>query len=924
VRLPFRDGRADSARRRREKVYELDFLKEKNTMSTFVSKLLALMLGRSRATRRASGSRRNTRQSSRSIRLALEMLEDRNLLSGFSDPGFETPKVGLGAYVYDPSGSAWTFSGTSGVAGNGSGFTSGNPNAPQGTQVAFMQGTGSVSQAVNLSAGTYTISFEAAQRGNWQDSSQTFAVEVDGQVVGTFTPDSTSYSSYTTDPFTVTAGTHTIAFVGLDPDGGDNTAFLDQLSIKDPSLPLTANAGPAESGNAGSPIAFTGSATGGSGSDRYSWNFGDGTAPVTGTLTPTHTYAAAGNYTVTLTVTDSAGDISQASTTATVYNNFTVNAGGPYSGIAGSPIRFTASASDPTDTSGGFTYTWSFGDGTTARGASVSHTYATAGNYTATVTVTESDGTTASANATVTVSGSGNGAPNEPLLYSSNLQLLGSFRVPNYTDGTDTLNFSNGVLAYDPTTNGLFITGQNGAIAEIAIPQTIVNSSNLDDLTTSTLLQPFTDVLDQLPQPLPADFIGNGQAIGGLLVQNGQLIGTDYAYYADGIQPTSHFVLDSLDLSTAQVQGLYPVNGRLAAGYMTAIPSEWQGVLGYPDLTGLSGAPIISTESSGPAALGFDPSTLSYATTASNTPFLYYPVNNPLGPYSGTADPLQNATSQVGGDVFVPGTSSLLFIGSTGTNYIGYGPPGIEGPWSLNGGYALQVWAYNANDLLAVEQGALQSWQVQPYDVWNLSLPLQPNFDEGSGGSQSVIGGVAFDAATNRLYVSVLSGDTEAPYSDLPLIYVFQVNVPSGSAPAVAAAPQVGTLAATPADMSNWPITGNGTGQGDAYTGPNATASVPAGTQMTLTAGNVYALTPGAAITQVAFYLSPNGGSVFNSSSDQLLGDGTPSTLANAEHNYTLTMSTAGLTSGTYTLFVQATDSDGQVSDVVETTLTIA
>jgi PKD repeat protein len=844
VRLPFRDGRADSARRRREKVYELDFLKEKNTMSTFVSKLLALMLGRSRATRRASGSRRNTRQSSRSIRLALETLEDRNLLSGFNDPDFGTPNVGAGSYsafVYDPSGSAWTFSGSSGVAGNGSGFTSGNPNAPQGTQVAFMQGTGSVSQAVNLSAGTYTISFEAAQRGNWQDSSQTFAVEVDGQVVGTFTPDSTSYSSYTTDPFTVTAGTHTIAFVGLDPDGGDNTAFLDQLSIN----------------------------------------------------------------------------------TATVYN-LVVDVGGPYSGIAGSPIRFTASASDPTDTSGGFTYTWSFGDGTTARGASVSHTYATAGNYTATVTVTESDGTTASANATVTVSGSGNGAPNEPLLYSSNLQLLGSFRVPNYTDGTDTLNFSNGVLAYDPTTNGLFITGQNGAIAEIAIPQTIVNSSNLDDLTTSTLLQPFTDVLDQLPQPLPADFIGNGQAIGGLLVQNGQLIGTDYAYYADGIQPTSHFVLDSLDLSTAQVQGLYPVNGRLAAGYMTAIPSEWQGVLGYPDLTGLSGAPIISTESSGPAALGFDPSTLSYATTASNTPFLYYPVNNPLGPYSGTADPLQNATSQVGGDVFVPGTSSLLFIGSTGTNYIGYGPPGIEGPWSLNGGYALQVWAYNANDLLAVEQGALQSWQVQPYDVWNLSLPLQPNFDEGSGGSQSVIGGVAFDAATNRLYVSVLSGDTEAPYSDLPLIYVFQVNVPSGSAPAVAAAPQVGTLAATPADMSNWPITGNGTGQGDAYTGPNATASVPAGTQMTLTAGNVYALTPGAAITQVAFYLSPNGGSVFNSSSDQLLGDGTPSTLANAEHNYTLTMSTAGLTSGTYTLFVQATDSDGQVSDVVETTLTIA
>src|SRR5262249_16454889 len=52
--------------------------------------------------------------------------------AGFSDPGFEIPSQGAGpsAYQNDPTGSAWTFSGSAGLAGNGSDFTSGNSEAP--------------------------------------------------------------------------------------------------------------------------------------------------------------------------------------------------------------------------------------------------------------------------------------------------------------------------------------------------------------------------------------------------------------------------------------------------------------------------------------------------------------------------------------------------------------------------------------------------------------------------------------------------------------------------------------------------------------------------------------------------------------------------------------------------------------------------
>jgi hypothetical protein len=152
-----------------------------------------------------------------------------------SDPGFETPVVGnnfFGAFQYDPTGSPWTFAGGAGVSGNNSGFTSGNPSAPQGSQVAFLQGSGSqVSQSVNFTAGSYTLSFQAAQRGNYQASSQTFEVLVDSTVVGMFTPASTSYASLTTNAFTVSAGAHTIAFVGLNPNGGDNTAFVDDVQV---------------------------------------------------------------------------------------------------------------------------------------------------------------------------------------------------------------------------------------------------------------------------------------------------------------------------------------------------------------------------------------------------------------------------------------------------------------------------------------------------------------------------------------------------------------------------------------------------------------------------------------------------------------------------------------------------------------------
>src|SRR6185369_12950260 len=69
----------------------------------------------------------------------------------------------------------------------------------------------------------------AAQRSGNQ---QTIQVQVDGIVVGTFTPAGSNYATYTTSSFVVPTGASVIEFVSLNPQGGDNTAFIDQVTIQ--------------------------------------------------------------------------------------------------------------------------------------------------------------------------------------------------------------------------------------------------------------------------------------------------------------------------------------------------------------------------------------------------------------------------------------------------------------------------------------------------------------------------------------------------------------------------------------------------------------------------------------------------------------------------------------------------------------------
>jgi hypothetical protein len=161
------------------------------------------------------------------------------LSTNLLDQGFEVPPLSIGTFRYNPTGSPWLFSGTTGVSANGSAFTAANPPAPQGSDVSFVQGKGSISQVVAFNNDTYAISFMAAQRGN-QLSGQTFQVLVDGVVISTFNSvNGSNYRKLMTSTFSIGAGAHTVTFQGTNIKGGDNTVLLDQVSIQLQETSLT-------------------------------------------------------------------------------------------------------------------------------------------------------------------------------------------------------------------------------------------------------------------------------------------------------------------------------------------------------------------------------------------------------------------------------------------------------------------------------------------------------------------------------------------------------------------------------------------------------------------------------------------------------------------------------------------------------------
>ena len=139
----------------------------------------------------------------------------------------------------------------------------------------------------------------------------------------------------------------------------------------------------------------------------FAWNFGDGTLG-SGALVQ-HAYSQTGTYTVTLKVTDDVGRKSDLiSKTITVTNgnptaDFSFNPSAPRSG---QQVVFDASASEAAAGRTIVSYSWSFGNGSSGSGRTVTTTFttgATPTTYNVLLTITDSAGRTSSVTKPITI-----------------------------------------------------------------------------------------------------------------------------------------------------------------------------------------------------------------------------------------------------------------------------------------------------------------------------------------------------------------------------------------------------------------------------------------------------------------------------------------------------------------------------------------
>jgi PKD repeat protein len=164
-------------------------------------------------------------------------------------------------------------------------------------------------------------------------------------------------------------------------------------------LPVASFSVDKSAGAAPLPVVFTNTSTGASVS---SWDFGDGSSSpnLGGTTSPTHTYARAGSYTVTLRATNRAG-------TATVQKTIVVTSSAPLPTASFTVSKSTGAApltvsfTNTSESEGATSYDWVLGDGTGSSAVSPTHTFSHRGYYLARLTVTNASGTASTAEAIV-------------------------------------------------------------------------------------------------------------------------------------------------------------------------------------------------------------------------------------------------------------------------------------------------------------------------------------------------------------------------------------------------------------------------------------------------------------------------------------------------------------------------------------------
>ena len=290
---------------------------------------------------------------------------------------------------------------------------------------AFQTGTNGTFE-ISLPNGTYQVTPTLGDATAPRDVSNLY---LEGRSVASNLDTQAGQFTQPTYNVKVTNGLLTVRL--LDSGSATKTGWaLDGIDVVNnatsPGVPTATLTGAPTTAEAGAAITIGSTVTDPNGPTSgftYAWSVtknGSAFTSASGAL-PSFTFTpdAAATYVVKLQVTDAAKQTSTPATALIAVSSVASvapprpDALGPYTGSAGVPVQFVGIAQIPkmAPPASGFTYTWSFGDGTTATGATPDHTYAQPGQYTVTFTAADSGG----AKSTTTTATVGSTAATGPL-----------------------------------------------------------------------------------------------------------------------------------------------------------------------------------------------------------------------------------------------------------------------------------------------------------------------------------------------------------------------------------------------------------------------------------------------------------------------------------------------------------------------------
>lgn len=281
-------------------------------------------------------------------------------------------------------------------------------------------------------------------------------------------------------------------------------------------------------------------------------------------------------------------------------------------------------------------------------------------------------------------------------LQQTDLHYVGGFRVPKGDQGGASLANAWGITYTGRNT--LLISSDrqlsaeaDGMTMEISIPEAI-NTNNVSEMNTATLEQTPIDIGNGQWDYLRADGgsvvpLGTVGEPGNLLVYNGKIYGTAWAYYSSASSDAgsrSHFsanldwAIDGVGFSGMFVVGEPIViglvsNGGWVGGPMAIIPEAWRGSFGgNPCLTGSGSMPVVERTSIGPTAWAFDPEDLGVESPVPATVLCGYPLDHPtIGQYWDEMNIGYSRGIGVAGMSWPDEFDTLLFVGNLGRGQTG-------------------------------------------------------------------------------------------------------------------------------------------------------------------------------------------------------------------------------------------------------------